>query len=569
MTEPDPKQPAGRWRRLADSLLFRMMLFGVFMVVLGSTGRSLTLKVLVREHVESLAAANQLAIANYIARDIELKVVARQRLLERLARELPPALLERPRDLQAWLAERQQFEHPFSSGLLVAPANGEPLIAEYPELPGRKQLRFADQGWFSELGSRSGPLIIKPIVSPVTAKPVLGMGVYIKDADGRRRAVLIGVTDLLAADMLGAIPDSQLGASGSFLVISPADKVFVVGSDPAFTLKATPPPGVNALHDSAMAGFRGTGVTVNAFGIEELSAIAAIPSTGWFVVARMPTSEALSVVEKVQRHIVIGGIISALILFVLVGTYLRLVLRPMREAAEKMLRMADGAMALQRLPIARHDEVGSMIASFNCLADRLNANEAALRERSNALEQALGDLHESEARMAHMAHHDSLTGLPNRALFQDRLHLALARAQRSGKAVALLFLDLDGFKPVNDTHGHEIGDEVLRQLAERLAETVRRADTVARLGGDEFVILLDDLDDPRAIATAIAAKCLEAVAADFLVDTLRLSVGLSIGIAIYPSDADGPAALLSRADQAMYVAKQNGRGRYEFFQPQR
>jgi diguanylate cyclase (GGDEF)-like protein len=536
---------------MADSLMFRMTLFGLFLLVIGSAGRILTLKTFVRDHVEALAAAEQMSIAGYIAHDIDLKISFRQRLLDQLSRELPPALLARPNDLQAWLAARQKFDHLFSYGLTVIPPDGASLIAEYPVVPGRRQLRFADQEWFAELGNRGGP--------------VLAMAVHVRDEAGKVLAILVGVTDLLDADLLGAIPDSRLGEGGGFLVVSPSDRLFVVASDPAMTLTPTPAPGINLLHDRAMAGFRGTGITVNARGIEELSAVERIPSTGWFVVARMPTKEALGVVGQVQDYIVFGGLATAAVFLVMVVTYLRRVLRPMREAAGQMRRMADGSMALQRLPIARHDEVGTMIAGFNRLTDRLNENEAALRERSRALENALAELNESEARMAHMAHHDGLTGLPNRALFEDRLRQALARAERSGKRIALLFLDLDGFKPVNDNHGHDIGDEVLRQVAERLAETVRRADTVARLGGDEFVIVIADVEDPRPIARTIAEKCMEIIAPAFTVGDLRLTLGLSIGVALYPEDGDGVATLLAHSDQAMYRAKQNGRGRIEFF----
>ncbi|MFA7267757.1 MAG: GGDEF domain-containing protein [Sterolibacterium sp.] len=560
-----PVPGPGRWRRFADSLLFRMILFGLFLVVVGSTARILVLKEFVREHVEALAAADQMSIASYIARDIDLKISVRQGMLERLARELPRNLLGRPRDLQTWLADRQKFDHPFSNGLLVIPPDGASLIAEYPEVPGRKQLRFDDQDWFKDIGNRAGPVIVKSLRSRITGHPLLTMAAHVIDDNGKQLAVLVGITELLAADLLGPIQDSRFGESGGFLVISPADKLFIVASDPAMTLTAMPQPGINLLHDRVMAGFRGTGTTVNAKGIEELSAIAAVPSTGWVVVARMPMQESLGVVDKVQRFILQGGLITAAIFIVIVGIYLRRVLRPLRDTAGQMRRMADGSMTLQRLPIVRHDEVGAMIAGFNRLADRLNEKEVALKERGLALEQALADLHENQARMTHMAHHDALTDLPNRALFEDRLRQAMARAERHGKQVALLFLDLDGFKPVNDNYGHEIGDTVLREVAERLRETVRRADTVARLGGDEFVIVLADLDEPRPTAQAVAEKCMEAIAPAFLVGDKRLTLGFSIGIALFPEDGEGVATLLARADHAMYRAKQGGRGRHEFF----
>lgn len=155
---------------------------------------------------------------------------------------------------------------------------------------------------------------------------------------------------------------------------------------------------------------------------------------------------------------------------------------------------------------------------------------------------------------AHQAHHDALTGLHNRARFDDELERALLRAERSGDRVGLMYLDLDGFKPVNDTLGHEAGDVVLRAVAARLKARLRRADAIARLGGDEFAIIVEQLDDP-AVLGAIAKSVLACIREP--VDSLpgQPHVTASIGIAVYPDHAENAGDLLRRADQAMYQAK--------------
>ncbi|MDQ2103312.1 sensor domain-containing diguanylate cyclase [Azospirillum isscasi] len=181
-------------------------------------------------------------------------------------------------------------------------------------------------------------------------------------------------------------------------------------------------------------------------------------------------------------------------------------------------------------------------------------------------------LRRSEAEKDHLANHDALTGLPNRRLLFDRLDVALARSRRSGRPLALLFIDLDGFKAVNDRMGHDCGDEVLRIAATRLAGCLRRSDTVARVGGDEFTIVLEDVAS-AADAGGVAAKIVEAVALPIPVqgpvEGNTASIGASVGIALFPADGDDARSLLVAADGAMYRAKQAGRGTYVFYEGQR
>jgi diguanylate cyclase (GGDEF)-like protein len=160
--------------------------------------------------------------------------------------------------------------------------------------------------------------------------------------------------------------------------------------------------------------------------------------------------------------------------------------------------------------------------------------------------------------LRHMAHHDLLTNLPNRALFGDRLNQELARAKRQHGRFAMLFIDLDYFKPINDHFGHDVGDLVLRQVAVQLQSCVRATDTVGRMGGDEFVVLMAELSPTDAIL-ALAEKLHQAVHQPFVVDGHELSISCSIGVAVYPDNAADVLALTKCADDAMYRAKKDGR----------
>ena len=170
-----------------------------------------------------------------------------------------------------------------------------------------------------------------------------------------------------------------------------------------------------------------------------------------------------------------------------------------------------------------------------------------------------------DEKISHLAHHDALTGLPNRHLFEDRLDHALSQANREESTVALLFIDLDKFKPINDTLGHEAGDTVLKEIAQRLLNCSRVSDTVARVGGDEFVVILEPIshhDDAGRIAKSI----LEALTAPITKVAEDCHVGASIGIAIYPDNATDPQALMKCADETMYRVKNSGRNNYLYFE---
>ncbi len=168
--------------------------------------------------------------------------------------------------------------------------------------------------------------------------------------------------------------------------------------------------------------------------------------------------------------------------------------------------------------------------------------------------------------MAHSAHHDFLTGLPNRVLLNDRVGQAIASAPRHMKKVAVLFLDLDGFKHINNSLGHPTGDKLLQSISKRLVDCVRISDTVSRQGGDEFVVLLSEVEQPEDTAVT-ARRMLQAVAQPHSIDHHELHVTTSIGVSVYPEDGLDADTLVKNADTAMYQAKENGRQSYQFFKP--
>ncbi|MEK9804588.1 MAG: diguanylate cyclase, partial [Curvibacter sp.] len=373
--------------------------------------------------------------------------------------------------------------------------------------------------------------------------PVVPIAVPMRDGRGEVVGALAGITPLSDPGFLDLLLQSRIGtASGGLLLISPRDRLFVAASQPDMVLKPTPEPGRNPLHDRAMAGYRGTGITVNARGVEEISAMVSVPSADWFVVARLPTQEAFASVQSTQRFLLRAFALVLLAYVACSALGLYLLFRPVFNAAAHAHRMSQGQGPFEPLPVARLDEVGYLVSAFNRLLARFN---------------------DKQAELARMAHYDALTGLPNRALLYDRLQQVLAQARRRGAQVGLLFMDLDDFKRINDTLGHEAGDEALRQTAGRFSAIVRETDTLARVGGDEFVVLLPDLEgDGQAAVLRVAQKYIEALRTPLQIAGSACHLGVSIGIALGPGEQTADA-LMQAADQAMYRAKAAGRNQYE------
>lgn len=527
------------FRHNLNSLTTRLILMGMALLIAGTLGRFFLLADFLRSDVTALTSAQLLTLANYAAKNVDHDIVERRDFLERVAKKFPLELLQNSEQLRTRLAEYADINPLFSHGFIVLNTSGIAL-ADYPAWPERTMTSYADFEYFQQ--ALKGKFSIgRPVFDSLSKAPVLPMATPLRDRTGKVLAVLVGNSALNSPNFLEVLYTTRVGNTGGLLLISPRDKLFVGSSDASMVLTNTPAEGINKLHDRAMKGFRGVGITINARGIEELAGFASVPSSDWFVVARMPTSEALRPVTRLRDFVLKNSFITLLIFLSVMVLVMRQVMKPLMNAARHADLMTRGEIPLKSLPVVRNDEVGHLTAAFN---------------------RVLSKLLESQANLEHIAHHDILTGLPNRKLLADRMRQALARANRNKVQVAVLFLDLDSFKPINDRLGHKAGDVVLREVAARLSSIMRLDDTLARIGGDEFVILLSDLNgDSKKSAELVANKCLTIFQKHFIIHDQSCDLGISIGIAL-SNETSTPDSLLGAADQAMYQAKKLGRGQF-------
>ena len=385
-------------------------------------------------------------------------------------------------------------------------------------------------------------------------QPTVQFATPVADAAGIVRGVIVinvdlnGVFALLAADLP---PDFQLfltNGSGDYLIHPDASRAFgfdkgrrVRVQDEFPAAAALVEGGVNDLVIEAPQGPHAHTAVVAAF----ITAQAQVNTEdGRFVLGLAQPLDAILERATPLRNMVLQIVLGLSLLGILIASVLaRAITRPINALSNAVVRFSDDGRG-PALPLRRKDEIGALARRF-----------AELRTQ---IAQQMGELHQRRSELEHLAQHDPLTDLPNRALFDDRMSVALAAARRDNSQLALLFIDLDRFKPINDRLGHAAGDRVLKGVAERIRHNIRESDTAARIGGDEFVVLLRSVQS-REDAERVAHKIGEAIDQPFALDGHSLTVSASIGMAFCPEDGVDAAALSRHADAAMYRAKDAGK----------
>ena len=524
----------------------RLLLTTLTLVVAGLWLLALRVTSVMHDELEQSLGEHMSSTVDYVSSDLDSKIQLRQDMLVEIAESITPAMLGDRARLAARLREENTPKSLFPTGVYVADAQGI-IQAEQIALKGRLGGVIKDSSYFVETMRSGQPVIGEPRLGQVAFKPIVPLTAPVHDAAGRTVGLVAAAMYPADSNLFGLLEAAKLGKNGYFVVLSPRHKLIVSATEQQRVMQPMPDLGVNPVLDRRIQdGYEGPGISMTSQGIETFTVSRTMKTTGWIVLAGVPTDEAFAPVETLKRQVYA----AALLLTVVMVLVLRYVLirqwAPIEEAGQRIRRMTVGDEPFAPLPLGRKDEIGALLDDFNQL----------IVWRKTA-----------EHQMEYLAQHDALTGLPNRVLVQDRFEQARALVDRTGGKVALLFLDLDNFKTINDSLGHTVGDMLLKQIAHRLAGCVRDTDTISRQGGDEFLVVLPALLHPDD-AAPVLLKLLERLREPIQADGHELSTSVSIGISVYPDDGPDFDTLLKKADTAMYRAKAAGRNAYRYFDEQ-
>jgi diguanylate cyclase (GGDEF)-like protein len=477
--------------------------------------------------------------------------------------------------------------YPQYTGLLTVLPSGQ---LHCDSLQTGRQLDLRDRAYVQRSLAGEKGLLIEPVFGRLTGNSVLQIVLPVRAGDaGQGDALRFMLVASLNLQMFAreSQQKSLLTAAELLLVDSKGTVMAWVGGPAGAAVPGT------VVADSAVFGLvrdikpgaGGTRELTGADGQPQVWALAASPAlgaAGLHILVGQPRATLLAVPKQRLRQgfAVLAG--AALLLFAGIGW---LVQRGIRRPVLRLTAMAQalgaGQLDARIEPPHPRGEIGGLMQVFNRTAAALQQQRQDIDALGQQLRDAhlreISERHQNEQRLSRMANYDSLTGLPNRSLFHDRLQVALARAQRSGRPFALMILDIDRFKHINDSLGHDVGDGLLLSVAQVLTTCVRGTDSVGhdsaapdgvfRLGGDEFTVLVEDLAD-SGDATVVAERILQALRKPFAVREHELFTSVSIGITVFAHDGTGLDALIKQADMAMYRAKELGRDAYSFFDEQ-
>jgi len=483
----------------------------------------------------------QFTLVTSLAAEIDDKLETRSAILASEAANMHPDIANSEKRLRGRF-DNEIALHTLFDSFSVISARGMVVYSSL-EIPGWRTVNVSDRPYFKEVMANHIAVITEPFLSKLTHQPRIAIAAPVFDVRGEVAAIMVGSIDLLQDNFLGAIGNSRIGREGYFYIVANGiQPVFIAHHIKSLIMEpARSNSAANPNLARALQGFEGTLIGTDSIGIKSLSTFKSLANANWVLAAVMPEDEAFEAITRTERTTLLAVLAISVIVAGFVWIVVYRLLAPLEDLRANM-HSAISNPGNTKLPIKNdaRDEFGSLIRKFNELM--------AVRDYA-------------DEQLEYAVRHDMLTGLPNRMLFNDRLEQALHRSHRNRQPIALMYLDVDYFKRVNDTHGHAAGDQLLVQFGQRATTCVRASDTVARLGGDEFAILLENVANEGVVGT-IGEKLLAAMRVEFDLGDVKTRATTSIGIVFVRDYRQVAKVILKAADEALYAAKADGRNNY-------
>jgi PAS domain S-box-containing protein len=347
---------------------------------------------LLHEDMKRLAGEQQFSTVSFMAAEINEELETRLQSLEKVASQITPPMLDHPASLQALLEQRPLLRILFNSGVFATGIDGT-AIADIPLSAGRIGVNYLDRDPISRTIKEGKSVVGRPAMGKKLAAPIFSLAAPIRDARGKVIGVLAGTINLNLSSFLDKLTNNHYGKSGGYLLVAPQYRLVVTATNKRRIMSPASPPGANKLIDRFMQGYEGTGITVNALGVEVLAAVKHVPVAGWYVAATLPTTEAFAPIHTMQRHLWLAALLLTLIASGLTRLMLKRLLSPMLATAATIGAMTDTGLPPRPLAIVRDDEIGQLIGGFNRLLKTLAQREEKLvqseEKRRSILQSAL------------------------------------------------------------------------------------------------------------------------------------------------------------------------------------
>jgi diguanylate cyclase (GGDEF)-like protein len=489
----------------------------------------------VKRYMRAQIGAQQYVLITTVASALDQKFELRNAALRSLADGISIVAIPDRQSLQAYLALHKSLRSIFGN-VSIFDAKGY-LLANLNDVGVIGQFNVADRPYFVEtMQSRKG-VVSAPFLGALTAKPVVIMTQPVVGAGGAIQYIFAATINLEQQNFLGQFASTKIGNTGYMYILSPDGIVIEHPKRSRILQRNDAAGGYSSASARALAGFEGTLTAVSRFGVSGLFSFKRMKTTNWIVGAIYPADEAFAPVRTLEKEAIAVGCLLACLAGSLAWFITRRQIRSLDalKATIEAIRNGDSYAPSREY---RRDEIGTLASAFETLIAERRSLELELHAQ---------------------ARQDALTGLPNRLELMNRMQQAAARANRSQKPFALLFLDLDGFKQINDVHGHQAGDALLYEVSQRLQACVRKSDTVARLGGDEFTVIVENFEDEIYDGEIVAKKIINEMSKPILLCGQDILITTSVGVAFWSDEQQTPEDLLAAADTAMYAAKAKGK----------